>query len=66
MWRSAIDRLRAIGHDERYDVWMLSEREQTVKRRNEENRQRKARERRDARKLARQREQDAQGLAERK
>ena len=71
VWRWAIDRLRAMRHDERYDRWLLSEREQTVKRRNEENRQRKARERRDARKALKaegqpQSSQEPQALADRK
>jgi hypothetical protein len=36
VWRWAIDRLRAMRHTERYDRWILSEREQTVKRRNQD------------------------------
>ena len=53
VWNWAIDRLRAMRHDERYDPWMLSEREQTVKQRNRENRERKAKERSAARKALR-------------
>ena len=71
VWRWAIDRLRAMRHTERYDRWVLSEREQTVKRRNEEYRQRKARERRDAREALKaeqppQAQQEPQALADRK
>ena len=52
-------------------IGLLSEREQTVKRRNEEHRQRKARERRDARKALKaegqpQSPQEPQALADRK
>ena len=69
-WRWAIDRLRAMRHDSRYDRWILSEREQTVKRRNEEYKQRRARERRAAREALTaappQREQEPQALADRK
>jgi hypothetical protein len=39
-----------MRHNERYDRWMLSEREMTVKIRNRENAARKARERSAARK----------------
>jgi hypothetical protein len=71
VWRRAIDRLRAMRHDERYDRWTLSEREHAVKRRNREKAERKARERSAARKALkaeerRQREQEAQALANRK
>jgi hypothetical protein len=48
-WRRAMARLRALRHDERFDRWVLSEREQTVKIRNQQARELKARERRDAR-----------------
>jgi hypothetical protein len=50
VWRRIIARLRAMRHNERYDRWMLSEREMTVKIRNRENAARKARERSAARK----------------
>jgi len=53
VWRRAIDRIRAMRHDERYDRWMLSEREMAVKVRNRENAARKARERSAARKAIR-------------
>jgi hypothetical protein len=71
VWRRAIDRLRAMRHDERYDRWTLSEREHAVKRRNREKAERKARERSAARKALkaeerRQREQEPQALADRK
>lgn len=41
LWRGIIDRLRAARYDERYDRWLLSEREQAVKTRNREHRERK-------------------------
>ena len=41
VWRRAVDRLRAARHDGRYDRWLLSEREQAVKQRNREYRERK-------------------------
>jgi len=69
VWRRAIDRLRAMRHDERYDRWTLSEREQAVKLRNRLNAERKAKERSAARKAlkaAQQREQEPQTLADRK
>lgn len=50
--RWVISRLRAARHDERYDRWLLSEREQTVKQRNRAHTERKARERSAARKAA--------------
>ena len=50
LWRRAIDRIRAMRHDERYDKWLLSEREMTVKARNREHRERKLREHHAARK----------------
>jgi hypothetical protein len=53
VWRRAIDRIREMRHDERYDRWTLSEREMTVKVRNRENRERKARERSATRKALR-------------
>jgi hypothetical protein len=65
VWRWAIDRLRAMRHDERYDRWMLSEREQNVKARNQEWRDRKARERRDARKALRAEEQQKEHASQR-
>ncbi|HEY9466855.1 MAG TPA: hypothetical protein VIR54_27355, partial [Vicinamibacterales bacterium] len=68
-WRWAIDRLRAMRHDSRYDRWILSEREQTVKRRNEEYKQRRALERRAARQAltsSAQPEQESQALADQK
>jgi membrane protein YqaA with SNARE-associated domain len=49
-WRWVIARLRALRHNERYDRWVLSEREQAVKQRNRSNAERKARERSAARK----------------
>lgn len=48
-WHWAMTRLRALRHDERFDRWVLSEREQTIKKRNRDYREQKARERRDAR-----------------
>jgi hypothetical protein len=39
-----------MRHDERYDRWLLSEREQAVKRRNREHREHKMREHHAARK----------------
>jgi hypothetical protein len=72
LWRRAIDRLRRMRHDERYDRWTLSEREMGVKLRNRQNAERKARERSAARKALkaeekrRQREQEPQALADRK
>ncbi len=48
-WRWAMGRLRALRHDERFDRWVLSEREQGIKKRNRDYREHKARERRDAR-----------------
>ena len=69
VWRWAIDRLRAMRHDERYDRWLLSEREQTVKLRNEEYKERRARERRAARQAltsSSQPEQESQALADQK
>ena len=48
-WRWAMGRLRALRHDERFDRWVLSEREQGIKKRNRDYREQKARERRDAR-----------------
>ena len=50
LWRWAIEKIRAARHDERYDRWLLSEREMGVKRRNKENRERKLKEHRAARK----------------
>ena len=50
VWRRAIDRLRAARHDERYDRWLLSEREMAVKVRNREHRERKLAEHHAARK----------------
>jgi len=50
MWRRAIDRLRAARYDERYDRWLLSEREMAVKVRNREHRERKLAEHHAARK----------------
>jgi hypothetical protein len=44
VWRRAVDRLRAMRHDERYDRWVLSEREMGVKLRNRANHERKMRE----------------------
>jgi hypothetical protein len=49
-WHWAIDRLRAMRHDQRFDRWVLSEREQAVKLRNRLNAERKAKERSAARK----------------
>jgi len=54
-WRWTIDRLRALRHNERWDRWVLSEREQFVKRRNREAAALKAKQRRAAR-LAREAE----------
>jgi hypothetical protein len=50
VWRWAIDRLRAARHDERYDRWILSERELGVKLRNKEHHEKKMREHHAARK----------------
>ena len=50
LWRRIIDGLRAARHDERYDRWLLSEREQAVKKRNREHRERKLAEHHAARK----------------
>jgi hypothetical protein len=50
VWRRAIDRLRAARHDERYDRWILSERELGVKLRNKEHHEKKMREHHAARK----------------
>jgi hypothetical protein len=49
-WRRAIDRLRTMRHDERYDRWLLSEREMGVKIRNREHREKKLSEHHAARK----------------
>jgi hypothetical protein len=69
-WHWLIGRLRALRNNERYDRWVLSEREQAVKLRNRLNAERKARERSAARKAARraerEREQAQQALADRK
>jgi hypothetical protein len=68
MWNWAIDRLRRMRHDERYDRWMLSEREQGVKLRNRQNAERKAKERSAARKAlkaAQRQEQERQAHADR-
>ena len=48
-WRWIMRRLRALRHTERWDRWVLSEREQTVKRRGREYSEVRAKERRDAR-----------------
>ena len=50
VWQWTIARLRELRHNERYDRWVLSERELAVKVRNRENAARKARERSAARK----------------
>ena len=50
VWRRAIDRLRAARHDERYDGWILSERELGVKRRNQAHHERKMQDHHAARK----------------
>jgi hypothetical protein len=69
-WRWTIARLRALRHDERYDRWVLSEREQAVKLRNRLNAERKAKERSAARKAARRAalkaEKEQEALADRK
>jgi hypothetical protein len=49
-WRWAIDRIRQMRHDERYDRWILSERELGVKLRNKANRERRMKEHHAARK----------------
>jgi hypothetical protein len=49
LWRRVIGRLRAARHDERYDRWLLSEREQAVKQRNREYHEQKMRDHRAAR-----------------
>ena len=53
VWRWAIGRMRALRNDQRYERWVLSERELMVRRRNRESAERKARERGAARKAAR-------------
>jgi hypothetical protein len=53
VWRWAIGRMRALRNDQRYERWVLSERELMVRRRNRESAERKARERSAARKAAR-------------
>jgi hypothetical protein len=53
VWNWAIDRLRRMRYNERYDRWILSEREQTVKARKRQNAERKAKERSAARKALR-------------
>jgi len=63
VWGWAIARIRAMRHDDRYDRWILSEREMAVKQRNRLNAERKAKERSAARKAlkaAQQREQQEQ------
>jgi hypothetical protein len=50
VWRWAIDRIRRMRHDERYDRWILSEREMGVKLRNKANRERRMKEHHAARK----------------
>ena len=50
VWRRAVDHLRAARHNERYDRWLLSEREMAVKVRNREHRERKLAEHHAARK----------------
>jgi hypothetical protein len=69
-WRWVIARLRALRHNERYDRWVLSEREQAVKQRNRSNAERKARERSAARKALKveqkRAEQEQTALADRK
>ena len=72
-WRWAIGRLRALRHNERYDRWVLSEREQAVEAAQPgRTRERKARERARRRAKARQgpsssrqRQQEPQALADR-
>ena len=49
LWRWTIDRLRAARRDERYDRWLLSERERGVKLRNQEYHERKMKQHRAAR-----------------
>jgi hypothetical protein len=67
VWHRVIARLRAMRHNERYDRWMLSEREMAVKVRNRENAARKARERSAARRaLKGEKKQEEQALADRK
>jgi hypothetical protein len=61
LWRWAIAKIRAARHDERYDRWLLSEREMGVKRRNKENRERKMKEHRAARKAREAAEKASQG-----
>jgi hypothetical protein len=51
-WRWTIGRMRALRHNERYDRWVLSEREQAVKLRHRLNADRRAKERAAARKAA--------------
>jgi hypothetical protein len=50
LWRWIVDRVRAARHNQRYDRWVLSEREQAVKQRNREYHDRKMRDHRAARK----------------
>jgi len=58
-----------MRHDSRYDRWILSEREQTVKQRKRDWNDQRARERRDARQAltsSSQPEQESQALADQK
>ena len=59
VWRWAINRLRELRHSERWDRWVLSEREQFVKRRNREARALKAQRRRAARRARESEEKEA-------
>jgi hypothetical protein len=52
-WRWVIAKMRTLRTDQRYERWVLSERELLVRRRNRESAERKARERSAARKAAR-------------
>src|SRR5262245_26136924 len=59
VWRWAINRLRALRHNERWDRWVLSERELFVKRRNQQARVLKAQRRGAARRARESKEKDA-------
>jgi len=52
VWRGVVGRLRGLRHTDRFDRWVLSERELAVKLRNLEARARRGRERRAVRKAA--------------
>ncbi len=65
LWRRAVGRLRRMRHDERFDAWLLSEREMSVKVRNRERREHKMREHHAARKARNAAEKAARRQAQR-